>query len=150
MTPFFYLLFKLWLFVILIFVFEKCQNSFSWGPSLWSILVLKIPEFWRWKLWDQNFVPFDSGKTHIKESKEPGFTFSIEFRTKLSDLMVWGFASKRIFLRWFSETAFLEFAQSASWFSIELTLFKEVPVYLISHFIVTVPKVLIFYYPIIT
>ena len=49
---------------------------------LWSILVCKIPEFWRWKLWDQNFVPFDSGNTHIRESKKPGFTFSIELRTK--------------------------------------------------------------------
>ena len=52
------------------------------GSPLWSILVCKIPEFWRWKLWDQNFVPFDSGNIHIEESKEPDFTFSIELRTK--------------------------------------------------------------------
>ena len=31
MTPFFHLFFALELFVILIFVFENCQNSFSWG-----------------------------------------------------------------------------------------------------------------------
>ena len=48
------------------FVFEKSQN--------WSIL--------RWKLWDQNFVPFDSGNTHLKESKKPSFTFSVELQTK--------------------------------------------------------------------
>ena len=48
----------------------------------WSILVYKIPELWRWKLWDQNFVVFDSGNMYIEENKEPGFTFSIELRTK--------------------------------------------------------------------
>ena len=47
------------------FVFEKCQNSFSWGPLL-----------------GKNLVPFDSGNIHNKESKEPGFTFSIKLRTK--------------------------------------------------------------------
>ena len=51
---------------------------------VWSILVCKIPEFWRWKLWAQNFVPFDSGNILIKESKKPGFTFSVELRTKFA------------------------------------------------------------------
>ena len=46
------------------------------------ILACKIPEFWSWKLWNQNFVLFDSGNIHIKESKKPGFTFSIELRIK--------------------------------------------------------------------
>ena len=38
---------------------------------LWSILVFKIHGFWRWKQWDQNFVPLDSGIIHINESKNP-------------------------------------------------------------------------------
>ena len=42
----------------------------------------KIPEFWWWKLWDQNFVPFDSGNIETNESKKSGFTFSIELRSK--------------------------------------------------------------------
>ena len=53
------------------------------GSYLWFILICKISEFSRWKLWDQNFVPFPSGNIHIKESKKPSFTFSIELRTKL-------------------------------------------------------------------
>ena len=42
----------------------------------------KIPEFWWWKLWDQNFVPFDSGNIETNESKKSSFTFSIELRSK--------------------------------------------------------------------
>ena len=60
----------------------KMSKFVFMGSPLWSILVCKIPEFWGWKLWNQNLVPFDSGNIHIKESKEPGFTFSIELRTK--------------------------------------------------------------------
>ena len=52
------------------------------GSPFWSILFCKMPEFWRWKLWDQNFVPFDSGNIRIRESKEPIFTFLIELRTR--------------------------------------------------------------------
>ena len=40
MTPFFYLLFLLWLFVIFIFIFENGQNSFSYGTPFglfWSV-----------------------------------------------------------------------------------------------------------------
>ena len=71
------------LFVIFIFVFENCQNSFSWGlPFLSSVLVCKIPEFWRCKLWDQKFASFDSENINIKESEKRGFTFSIKMRTK--------------------------------------------------------------------
>ena len=43
------------------------------GVPLWPSLVCKISEFLRWKLWDQNFVPFDSG--NIKESKKNRFYF---------------------------------------------------------------------------
>ena len=70
------------LFVIFIFVFEKYQNSFSLGPPFGPFWSVKYLSFWRWNLWDRNFVPLDSGNIHIKESKEPGFTFSIELRTK--------------------------------------------------------------------
>ena len=58
------------------------SKFFFMGFPLWSILVCKISEFWRWKLWDQNFFPFDSRKLQIKEGKEAGFTLSIELRTK--------------------------------------------------------------------
>ena len=75
--------------VISIFVFENCQNSFSSGslPPLRPFLVCKVPEFWWWKFWDQNFVQFDSGNIHIKESKKPGLTFFIELWTKF----VWSY-----------------------------------------------------------
>lgn len=33
------------------------------------ILACKIPELWRWKMWDQNFVPLESGNMPIKETK---------------------------------------------------------------------------------
>ena len=61
---------------------------FLWNP-LWSILVCRILKFRRWKLWDQNFVLFNSGSIHIKETKKPNFAFSIELRTKFSDRMVY-------------------------------------------------------------
>ena len=64
--------------MIFTFVFENYQNSLLPGlpfDLFWS-------EFWRWKLWDQNFVPFISGNIHIKDSKKPGFIVSIELRTK--------------------------------------------------------------------
>ena len=65
--------------------------------SLWSFLACKIHEFWRWKLWDQNFVPFDLEHIHIKESKKPGYTFSFELRTKFvwsHDLIILFFHKK--------------------------------------------------------
>ena len=64
------------------------------GSPCWPILVCKIPEFWRQKLWDQGFVQMDSGNIHIKESKKPGFTFSTHLRInskifRLSLTMLW-------------------------------------------------------------
>ena len=50
------------------------------SPSLWSILVFKIPEFCRWNLWGYDSVLFDSGNIHTEGSKKTGFTFSIELR----------------------------------------------------------------------
>ena len=52
------------------------------GSPIWFILVSKILEFRRWKLWDKNLVPFHSGNIHVRESKKPGFTFSIELKAK--------------------------------------------------------------------
>ena len=67
----------------------KMSKFVFMGSPLWSILVCKIPEFWRWKLWNQNLVPFDSGNIHIKESKEPGLHFQSSWEPNLSDLMVY-------------------------------------------------------------
>ena len=78
---FFHLIFELCLW----YSFSNLKNikiCFHGVPPLQSILVCKVTEFQRWKLWDQNFAPFNSGNIHIKESKEPGLTFSIELRTK--------------------------------------------------------------------
>ena len=87
LTPFFILSLSSNCSLIFTFVFENCQNSFSWRLPHWSILVCKVPEFWRWNIGDQNFVLFDSGNIHIKESKEPGFTFLSSWESNLSDLM---------------------------------------------------------------
>ena len=57
------------------FCIWKLSKFIFMGSPLRSILVCKIPEFWKWKLWDQNFVRFDSGNIHIRGSKKPGFTF---------------------------------------------------------------------------
>ena len=82
MNPFFHLLFELCLCLWYSFLYLKNVNIHFHGIPLWSILVCNIPEFRRWKLWDQNFIPFDSGNIQIEESKKPGFTFSIDLRTK--------------------------------------------------------------------
>ena len=64
------------------FCIWKMSKFIFMGSPLCSILVCKIPEFWSRKLWDQNFVQFDSGNINIKENKKPGFAFSIGLRTK--------------------------------------------------------------------
>ena len=65
----------------------KISKFLFMGSTVWSILVCKTPEFWRWKLRDQNFVPFDSGNIHIKESKKTGFTFLVKLRTKFASIL---------------------------------------------------------------
>ena len=81
MTPFFiYFLSSISLWYS--FLYLKIVKIHLHRVPLWSILVCKIPEFWRWKLWDQNFVSFNSGNIDIKESKKPNFNFSIKLRTK--------------------------------------------------------------------
>ena len=121
MILFFHIIFELKLFVIFIFVFQNCQSSFSRSP-LRFILVCKIPEFWRWKLWDQNFVPFNLGNIHMKKISETGFTFSIELRPNLSYLMVWNV----IFV--FSNFLIIGLCSSSakSWYNSFLTPLPEV------------------------
>ena len=80
-SHFFHLLFELCLWYSLLHLKIVVKIDFH-GVLLSSILVCKIPEFWRCKLWDQKFASFNSGNIHIKESKKPDFTFSIELRTK--------------------------------------------------------------------
>ena len=75
--------FKAWACLWYSFLYPKIVKIQFRGVLLSSILVCKISEFWRCKMWDQNFASFDSGNIHIKESKKPGFTFSFELRTKL-------------------------------------------------------------------
>ena len=69
------------------FLFLKIAKIHFHGVLLSFILVCKVPEFWRCKLWDKNSVSFNSGNIHIKESKKRGFTFSLELRTKF----VWSY-----------------------------------------------------------
>ena len=64
------------------FLYLKIAKIYFHEVLFLSILVSKIPDFWRCKLWDQNFVSFDPGNIHIKESKKTGFTFSFQLRTK--------------------------------------------------------------------
>ena len=55
------------------FLYLKIAKIHFHGVLLSSILICKIPEFWRCKLGDQNFVSFDSGNIHIKDSKKEQF-----------------------------------------------------------------------------
>ena len=87
MTPFFSSTFWALTFCDIHFCNWKLSKFIFMGSHLCSILVCKIPEFWRWKLWDQNFVPFGLGNIHNKESKKPGFNFSIELKAKLC--LIW-------------------------------------------------------------
>ena len=61
------------------------------GVTLLSILVCKIPEFSRWKLWEKDFLPFDSGNIDIEKNEKPGFTFSIALRinSKMFRVISW-------------------------------------------------------------
>ena len=64
-----------------LFFYLKIVKIHFHGVSLLAILVCKISEFWSWKLWDYDFVSFDSENIQIGESKKPGFTFFIELIT---------------------------------------------------------------------
>ena len=58
----------------------KLSKSIFTGSPFWPILVCKILEFRSWKLWDQIFLPLDSGNMHIEEIKRNRFFFSVELR----------------------------------------------------------------------
>ena len=98
MTPFFSSTF--WgLTVWYSFLYLKIAKIHFNGVVLSSVLVCKVPEFWRCKLWDQNFVSFDSGNIHIKESEKPGFFFFFRVENEIS-LMSWStFASSIMLFR---------------------------------------------------
>ena len=80
------------------FLYLKIVKVHLHGVIFSSILVCKIPKSVRCKLWDQNFVSFDSGNIHIKESKKPSLIFPIELRMKFFWLISWStFACSRMF-----------------------------------------------------
>ena len=79
-----------------------------------SILVYKIHESWRWELWDQNFISFDSGNIQIKESKKTGFTFTIELRINF----VWSYGLLRKILHLFEIPVLADF----QWFYAKILL----------------------------
>ena len=90
MNPgFFHLLFELKLLVIFIFVFENCQNSFSWGPPFGSFWSAKYQNFGG-ESCEIRMFPLDSGNIHIEKSKKPGFFYWVEnkFQNFQSNLMV--------------------------------------------------------------
>ena len=68
-----------------------------------------ISDICRWKLREQNFVSFDSGNMHIKESKNTTLRrvknqvlfFLSSWEANLSDLMVYWYELKRIFCEHF-------------------------------------------------
>ena len=100
------------------FCIWKLSKFIFIGSPLWSILVCKIPELWRWKLWDQNFVSFKSGYKQIKKSKKPGFTFSLELRTKF----VWSHSLWQLLAKKKQKTFFLVLWKMS--FSTRLTFLK--------------------------
>ena len=79
------------------FCIWKFSRFIFMGSLLWSILVCKIPELRRWKLWNPNFALFDSGNMHIKEIRKITFTFSTVLKTKFA----WLHGIQRNFLLFF-------------------------------------------------
>ena len=69
---------------------ETRQMIPFFSSTFWALTDCDI-HFCIWKMskfvfmgspFDQNLFPFNSGNIHIKETKEPGFTFSNELKTK--------------------------------------------------------------------
>ena len=89
MTSFFHLLDLAVTVLWYSFLYLKILKIHFHGVPFWSILVYKILEFWRRKLWDENFVLFDSGKIHITESKSQVLLYLSSWELNLSDLMVY-------------------------------------------------------------
>ena len=71
------------------FCIWKLSKFIFMGVLLSSILVCKMPEFWRCKLWDQNFVWFNSGKIHLGKVKKQVLLFPSSWELNLSDLMIY-------------------------------------------------------------
>ena len=90
------------------------------GSPLWSILVCKIPEFLEVKAVRSEFCSIRYRKhTHSKESKEPGFPFSIDLRTKF----VWSHG----LLIYFSISFFLNILNLTNLFSlVSISICKRV------------------------
>ena len=68
------------LFVIFIFVFENCQNSFSMGPPFGPFWSAKYLDFGG-ESTEIRILSCSIQETHIKESKKQGFNFPFELRT---------------------------------------------------------------------
>ena len=81
-------------------IWKFSKFIFMWF-LLWSILVCKIPELRRWKLWNPIFALFDSGSIHIKEIRKPTFTFSTVLKTKFAWLH--GIRGNFLFFFWSSQ-----------------------------------------------
>ena len=80
-TPFFHLFFELNCLCYWFLYSKNWQNSFSWDSHFGPFWSAKYLNFGGKKLWDQNFMPFDSRNINIQRSKKTGFTFSIELKT---------------------------------------------------------------------
>ena len=96
MTPFFSSTFWALTVCDIHFCIWKMSKFVFMGSPLWSILVCKIPEFWRWKLWDQNFLLFDWGNTHIKETKNGVWTIAPEENCPPVRVRIWGRVRVRV------------------------------------------------------
>ena len=106
-TPFFHLLFELWLFVIFIFVFEKCQNSFSWpsppfGP-FWSVKYLNFGS----ESYEISILSRSIQETYtLRKVKNQVLLFQSTWEPNLSDLMVYNKAFKELMFNVCSRDAF--------------------------------------------
>ena len=108
MTSFFHLLFELCLWYSIFYL--KIVKIHFHGVLLSSILVCKIPEFWRCKLWDQKFASFDSGNIHTKESKKTRFYFFYRVENQIYLISCSAFAcSRMLFCIWLIEARILKF-----------------------------------------
>ena len=70
------------------FCIWKLSKFIFIGSPLWSILVCKIPKFWRWKLWDQNFVQIQEIYT-FRKVEDHVLLFLSSWGPNLSDLVVY-------------------------------------------------------------
>ena len=87
MTPFFHVLFEFCLWYS--FLYLKNVKIHFHGFLLLFILVCKMSEFWRCKLWDQKFSSFCSGNIHIMESIKTVLLYLSSWKPNLLDLLVY-------------------------------------------------------------